>query len=539
MKIKSFFSWLNIVPFLISISLFVYAFYASNIHLATPIFILVIYLSFLFIFLNHSAYLIEPSFKNLKNTINQYIFRNSYKYNGKEKAIGNIDKFIEDEYEEFRNDSIAKLAPSVFPILGIFFTFASIALFMPDFSSKNADGLNNEITDLLQGVGTAFYASMYGLFMLLWWQYFEQRGMDKILEKLLSLRKQFEHNFWSKEEIELIKLQQQKGLENSFENSIKTALSPEFVNKLNDKLTGQLENLSRIISTETDIHKNLLEQFNKLTIFQSELMSRQEKLIETHDGILKNNHDLIEKQQDGLKHFEQINKTIYENLSKLFTSLDISIEKLEVFSSKSESLVSSFNSVEESIKESKYNIDAVSSLTDSLEQLTNKIEDMNESYNSIVTTINESFKEIVSQNSQVKEIFADKVDLISKSSSSLVEYSKSLSLSIDKIDLEKFSSNMQSVNKNIDEIKITFGKTSTELKESIQLFNDNITDKIKEVFKTIDVENSQVLDRLLSGFKDVQKYNAKFEDSVDTLTSEFALLNEQLSALNEKKKENN
>lgn len=534
MKLKYFLSVVNSIPLLVVIGLFLYSFIVSNLHIATPFFILIIYLSFLMLFIGHNAYLINPDLKDLKKRIEQYIIKNTYVYSKKEKAIGDLDIFEEEEYEKYRNDTVAKLAPSVFPILGIFFTFASIALFMPEFTSKNADSLNTEITELLQGVGTAFYASMYGLGMLLWWQFWEQKGMNNIESKIKEVITEYTSKFWTNEELELIKLKQQDGLENSLKSSIQAALSPEFINQLNEQLTSQLSNLSKIISTETDIHKNLLVQFDKFTVFQGQLMDRQELLVGSYDLILTNNKNIVNEQEKNLEQIGKVNNTIYEKLTILFNRFDNSTDKLDLFSNKSEQLLESFNTLKIRLDETMYNFDSVVALTDNMEQLTNKIEDSNKNYDSILNETSNTFKEIVNQNNQIKELFSDKIDLINNNSSSLVEHSKSLNNIIEKIDLEGFTTNMINISNQVEQVKKSFSVASSELKESINLFNDNIVDKVKEVFKTIDIENAEVLDRLLGGFRDIQKHTNKFEDSIESLNNEFVLFNEQLSKMIEK-----
>ena len=43
---------------------------------------------------------------------------------------------------------------------------------MPDFSSGNTTALEQEISLLLGGVGTAFYVSIFGIFLSIWWTFF-------------------------------------------------------------------------------------------------------------------------------------------------------------------------------------------------------------------------------------------------------------------------------------------------------------------------------------------------------------------------------
>ncbi|WP_199774320.1 MotA/TolQ/ExbB proton channel family protein, partial [Campylobacter jejuni] len=74
-------------------------------------------------------------------------------------------------------------------------TFISIALSMPNFSSSDTAALEQEIALLLSGVGTAFYVSIYGIFLALWWMFFEKFGKSKI-ERLLNRQKNSTSGFF-------------------------------------------------------------------------------------------------------------------------------------------------------------------------------------------------------------------------------------------------------------------------------------------------------------------------------------------------------
>ncbi len=57
------------------------------------------------------------------------------------------------------------VATSLFPMLGILGTFTAIAISMPDFSIDDMGSLDKQISILLSGIGTAFYASIFGIFL--------------------------------------------------------------------------------------------------------------------------------------------------------------------------------------------------------------------------------------------------------------------------------------------------------------------------------------------------------------------------------------
>lgn len=59
----------------------------------------------------------------------------------------------------------ASIGSAIFPMMGILGTFISIAFSMPNFSSSDTAALEQEIADLLSGVGTAFMFQFMEFFL--------------------------------------------------------------------------------------------------------------------------------------------------------------------------------------------------------------------------------------------------------------------------------------------------------------------------------------------------------------------------------------
>ena len=135
--------------------------------LITNALILLIFISFI----QHNAWYSLEKFKTTftKKTagIEEYIKENEIIISGKKKSLSSLEHFFDDDLREIRNDHFSSIAASIFPTLGILGTFVAIAISMPDFTSSSQEALDKEISSLLAGVGTAFYASLYmGYFYL-------------------------------------------------------------------------------------------------------------------------------------------------------------------------------------------------------------------------------------------------------------------------------------------------------------------------------------------------------------------------------------
>jgi hypothetical protein len=205
--------WLFLAPFLLFMG--VVAAYLGYIPLKVEIhsvvMIGIIFIIYLF-FMRHNAHYAACKFKyktkQMHDVMSWYINNNRLKIGDITRANAPVDRFFKDFTATLRNDNFSSVAASVFPTLGILGTFISIAITMPDFSSANSAVLEKEISLLLGGVGTAFYVSIYGIFLSLLWIYFEKSGMSVFQRDIFEIKENVRHLFWSKEQIEQAHLQE-------------------------------------------------------------------------------------------------------------------------------------------------------------------------------------------------------------------------------------------------------------------------------------------------------------------------------------------
>ncbi len=163
-------------------------------------------LLFALIFARHNAEyassFLEQQKDEFKQALKAYIMRNFLKIGKETKSNASFDDFAKAYVKGARNENFAAIAVSVFATMGILGTFIAIALFVPNFASSDLESLEREISLFLGGVGNAFYIAIYGIFLALWWIFFERFGLNKI-ERLLYRQKNATSNFfWTKEELE-------------------------------------------------------------------------------------------------------------------------------------------------------------------------------------------------------------------------------------------------------------------------------------------------------------------------------------------------
>jgi len=142
---------------------------------------------------------------------------------------------------------------------------------MPDFSVKNADALDHEITILLSGVGTAFYASIYGIFLSLWWMFFEKRGVSKISRTLSYIKTLYIKYVWDQNELDKYQYENRQIENENLVTALKEIFTIDKVRELNE---DYLNNFKAIIETTSSSFTRITEDMNGAADKLSETLSK-------------------------------------------------------------------------------------------------------------------------------------------------------------------------------------------------------------------------------------------------------------------------
>ncbi len=240
------------------------------------------------------------------------------------KSTLNIHEYIQEYYKDIRNDNFAQIAPSIFPMLGILGTFIAIAISMPDFSVKDVTSLDHEITVLLAGIGTAFYASIYGIFLSLWWTYFEKRGISKVDKYILELEKLYQKHIWKKSE--LIKHQHMQNALKDQEiiTTLKETFSLNFVKELNEQYMKNFKVvLEETMRTFDSLTQNMSQSSKELRNTVALIESRKESV-----NAVRNIRENIEGFNQSTQTMQQTMEHFDSSLEKTFVKLDEEIAQI-------------------------------------------------------------------------------------------------------------------------------------------------------------------------------------------------------------------
>lgn len=310
-----------------------------------------IYFIYLF-FIRHNAYFVACKFRtlyaDLQIALLDYINSNLLTIAQTSKANGSVDDFLQDYTSSLRNSNFSSIASGIFPTLGILGTFISIALSMPDFTSNNIAALDSEITKLLSGVGTAFYVSIYGIFLSIWWIFFEKFGLSRFHHDSYIIKESTKNFFWTKIDIESIHIKSNIDNFSSMSKIFEELTSSQAMYDINRSIEQRAKSLDELLQKEYMLSLRIDENIANF----EKLASAVEKL-----SLQSNSQTMIFKDVSGnlnkniLELNAHMNNLSSENLKAIYTNI---VKSIETMKSDMEKIEWKF---EEGLKESLRQID--------------------------------------------------------------------------------------------------------------------------------------------------------------------------------------
>lgn len=294
-------------------------------------FIFVVFSSFIKHNANYTACHMRGSFRYMEEELQSALKENALKIMDKTKSTLNVNDFIVAFYKEMLNDNFARVAPSVFPMLGILGTFIAIAISMPDFTVQDLTALDQEISILLSGIGTAFYASIYGIFLSLLWTYFEKRGNAKVDKNIFDLEKLYEGRVWKESELIKHRHMQSELKDQELIQTLHETFNMNFIKDLNEQY---LKNFTKVIEetsksfTEVTTHMLSASEHLNTTL---EKIRRQEESINA-ELVMKENIEAFNRSAQNLhQSLERFDGTVDHTFEKIDGEMGKAIEKLTAF----------------------------------------------------------------------------------------------------------------------------------------------------------------------------------------------------------------
>jgi len=284
-----------------------------------------IYLIYL-LFIQHNANFVvckmRKEYVSLQKDLQLAIKENSLTIFEKTKSTIDIEDFISNYYKTFRNDNFASIAPSFFPMLGILGTFTAIAISMPNFSISDTKALDHDIALLLSGIGTAFYASIYGIFLSIIWNFFEKRGLSKVDHDAHQLSEVYKSYIWEESELKRHEHMQHEMRDTRMIQALKDTFNLDFIQTLNEK---HLENFQTII---TETNKNFTAVTNHMQMVSTDLKETIEK-IRLSQSTLTASENIEKNIKEFNKTTQELSNTIHKFDASLENALTLTFHKID------------------------------------------------------------------------------------------------------------------------------------------------------------------------------------------------------------------
>lgn len=287
------------------------------------------------LFIAHNAWYGACKFKKRQTALGvaleKYIDKNLLEIGGVHKANAPFDQFIKEFTASLRNDNFASVAATIFPTLGILGTFISIAMTMPDFSSRDSAQLEQEISQLLGGVGTAFYISIYGIFLSLWWIFFEKKGMSEFERLVRLIREKTRSYFWTREEIEQVHFTRSMQNYENLSQIFSKITSNAFLDNLQSALEERMQLFESIIHHEQKALRKSGEHFDEILRLSEKSIQASERLFDAYDTIRMKMDDIVQSLDKSHKQLRLVNQeltTKEQGLERMTHLLSQRVEQL-------------------------------------------------------------------------------------------------------------------------------------------------------------------------------------------------------------------
>ena len=236
--------------------------------------IFVVFISFIRHNATYAACKVRRGFGPMEKALQEALDAHALSIMGQTKSTLRIRDFMETYYQALRNDHAARVAPTVFPMLGILGTFIAIAASMPNFTVSDLGALDRDISVLLSGIGTAFYASIYGIFLSLVWIFFEKRGLGRIDALAHDLERLYAKRIWTDAELVRHEHMQTALRDREIVQTLKETFNIDFIREMNEQY---LTHFTTLVGDTTEQFKAVAQHIKSV----SEELRRTLERIET------------------------------------------------------------------------------------------------------------------------------------------------------------------------------------------------------------------------------------------------------------------
>ncbi len=296
--------------------------------LVTLVAIFVVFLFFIPHNASYAACRIARNFELMEQDLQEGLRRNALTIMGKTKSTLTVREFVDEYFKDIRDDNYARVAATIFPMLGILGTFVAIAISMPDFTVQSSAKLDEQISLLLAGIGTAFYASIYGIFLSLWWIFFERRGLAKIERQILALEELYNGRIWSRSELVKHEHMESELKDQKIIRTLEETFNLDFIKEMNAQYLRHYQTIVEETSRNFALLADRMSEASRELRHTLETLQERKEAAEAERAMRRNLEGFVRSAsalQEGLERFDE---SVERSLEKIDYELASAVERL-------------------------------------------------------------------------------------------------------------------------------------------------------------------------------------------------------------------
>ena len=446
---------------------------------------------------------------------------------------------------------------SIFTGVGILGTFLGLTLGLSgvDLSSSDVSVLKDGIGSLLSGISTAFYTSLFGIFLALVYGYLYKRCRDSLAETLFILSEQIEKMYprrtveqWlsvehsqSVEQTKVMKNLSQDMAENLSElldtqlsngfnelcQNLENQMKPTFeklyaaINSLNDsgasaiagavnsKVGNQLDEFSNVLQSIQETMKQSLESSEKTSAAANSMMT--ETMQKIADLLVQGTESAVQKQQDATERMgEQMksmvtafNKSSEDAMNNMFAASNAASSlitaSVEANNAKVDDTANKLQNIFE--KNNKLFIEsheAFNDMTENIVQLIGKIESSGVKIGQTVDPLLKATESLHEELEQVKSIsgqFTEQISSLTKSGEITEKNIHNLTNTVNDAE-QKAMSAWKVYHDGLIGMETELGTVLDSITKSIEQYNEQMSKGMSDQLSTFDQSVSNAAGQL-------------------------------------------
>lgn len=431
--------------------------------------------------------------------------------------------------KEKMNMKILNYIPQLFVGLGIFGTFLGLSLGLSQINLKDTADLG-QINNLIEGVQTSFYTSLYGMFFSISITLLFNNYMSQIGKRIFILRDKLNSLFFLNNGGEIIQdmrneLQEIRAYNSEMASQITNGINKELVQMttvLDNKISGitsgitgtfqetMSENLEKIFSADfiknfENIKDELLETSRENNQFIAEYKNEMKEIITTtkslKDEFLVFADEINQKYNDtneNLKeNFEKIS-IVLNDIREIHSSINEFTEDVQFMASENKKIISDFKDVSVNLKE----------FAEGQDTILNLWRGYRDNFASFEKCINDNFENYQTILEDVSDKYGTTIDKLT------TEYIKTMNMGMEDV-FRGYDNHLTEIVEKFQGVLKTFKEnlelSDDNLKNNLDLLQENLESqsKLSEINKEISEKNRVLLEKIEKAQKHLENLEEK------------------------------